>query len=193
MVRPFVVAVAFLSFTLSSLAQLTGQVSGSPAHNHAEAAPTQLIDGSVNPEKIPDSTAYRLWFLMAGVNPNVVKPEDQAKEHARHEGQIKKLSLSDQDSKQVAAILNDFRVQYAALIKSYNDNNAILRSQRQNPDQGAFIDMRDKLVQATRDKLAATVSFDGISRLDTHVQNEKSQMKSNAPPVTVATATRSLP
>jgi hypothetical protein len=187
MVRSLVLFFAFVLFSLSAFAQQVTQSSSNTVHNHGLGS-TQLIDGSVNPEKIPDLTAYRLWFLMAAVNPNV-KPEDQAKEPLRSEAEIKKLGISDQDGKQVAAILNDFRIQYAAMVKSYNDNNALLRPQGLSPNLAAFTVKRDDLVQATRDKLNAALSFDGLSRLDTHVQNEKQHMRAIAPlSTTVATA-----
>ena len=171
MVRPVVLAVAFVSFTLSASAQL----SGSPAHNHPGLAPTQQIDGSVNPEKIPDLTAYRLFFLVAGTTPNS-KPEDLA----RRQAHIRKIGLTEQDNQLLIPILNDFCAQYADLIQQYNASAKALATRGQVADPKPFLLVRDNLVQTTREKLKV-LTPEGVSRLDQHVQREKRGMKSVLP------------
>lgn len=177
MVRPLVLAVAFLSFTLSALAQLGSQASSSPPHNHPGLAPTQQIDGSVHPEQISDSTAYRLFFLTAG---KASDAKDQTKEGLRQFAHLRQIALSDQDNKALIAILDDFRSQFSAMVKQYNQYAETMAASGENADSASFIVQRDQLVQATRDKIAK-LSFDAQSRIDTHIQNEKKNMKSVLP------------
>ena len=179
MIKSTIVASACISFTLSASAQLASQNGASPVHNHAGAASTQLIDGSVNPEKIPDLTAYRLVFLVVGKTPNA-RPEDQAKELSRQQGLLNKIGLSDEDSQLLISILDDFRVQYAALTQQYNASAKALAAKGQAADSKAFVVQRDNLVQATRNKLQA-LTPEEASQLDQHVRREKKNMKSMVP------------
>ena|ERR1700722_5228880 len=169
--RPLVFTVISLSLTLS---QLNAQAS-SPVHSHPGLAPTQEIDGSVNPEKIPDLTAYRLFFLVAGTTPNP-KPEEQARQQAH----VMKIGLSGQDNQLLIPILNEFRAEYADLIQHYNGSAKAASASEQIADTKAFLALRDNLVQATRDKLT-TLTPEGAVRLDQHVQTEKRRMKSVVP------------
>jgi hypothetical protein len=77
-------------------------------------------------------------------------------------------------------ILDDFRAQYAAMIQRYNQYAEATAKRGQVADSASFVVQRDNLVQATRDKLRA-LSFDAQSRFDTHVQNEKKQMRGDVP------------
>lgn len=173
------VAVAVFSFTLSASAQLNSQATTSPTHLHPGAAPTQRIDGSVSPENIPDSTAYRLVFLVAGKSPDV-KPEDEANEYNRQQAHLKKFGISDQDTQLIIPILDDFRARYAELVKQYNYSAKSAVAAGQAPDIDTLIMLRDSLVQSTRDKLNL-LSPDGIRRLDEQVQREKKNMKVTVP------------
>lgn len=179
MVRLLLLAVLSISVVLGASAQLNGQAISSPAHNHAGAASTQLIDGSVNPEKIPDVTAYRLFFLVFGKTPNA-RPEDQAKELNRQQGILNKIGLSAEERLLLISILDDFRVQYAALTQQYNASAEALAAKGQVANSKAFVVQRDNLVQATRDKLQA-LTPEGANQLDQHVQREKRGMKSVVP------------
>jgi hypothetical protein len=167
MVRSLILVAAFLSFTLTLAAQ--------QSHKHPGLAPTQQIDGSINPEKIPDLTAYRLFFLVASTPPNP-KPAELVRQSA----QVDKIALSDEDHQLLISILNEFRVEYTDLIAQYNQAAKAAVAIGKIPDSKAFLVTRDNLVQATRDKLKA-LTQNGMSQLDMHVQREKRHMKSIGP------------
>lgn len=166
-----------LSFLVVSTVIASAQTSA--PHIHPGLAPTQQIDGSVNPEKISDLTAYRMFFLVAGKAPDA-KPEDRSKEHNRQQVHLKKIGITDQDSQLLIPILDDFRARYSALVRQYNTYAEATAARGQAANSASFLVQRDNLVQATRDKLKA-LSFDGQSRFDTHVQSEKQYMKSFVP------------
>lgn len=175
MVRPLVIVTAFVSVGFSAFAQQITSGSSPSTHSHLGLAPTQLIDGSVNPEKIPDSTAYRLFFLVAGVPPNP-KPGEQARQSAH----LDKVGLSNEDNEVLIPILNEFRQKYADLIAQYHQSAQAALAQGQIPDSKSFLVLRDNLVQATRNKLT-TLTPDGLAKLDQHIQHEKTHMKSIGP------------
>ena len=87
-----------------------------PPTTHAHSAPSvAMIDGSKNPELIPDSTAYRLFFVSVadGTNPS----EDEI---ARHRAHLSRLGLKDVDEQSLAQVLKTFKTQYGDLIANYN-------------------------------------------------------------------------
>ena len=170
-----VVFLLSLLVALNALAQTNNPKGVTPAHNHLGLAPTQLIDGSVNPEKIPDSTAYRLFFLVAGV-PSNPKPGALVRQSAH----LDKIGLSMGDSDLAIPILNEFRQKYESLLAQYHQSAQTALAQGQIPDSKSFLVLRDNLVQATRDKLKALTPA-GLSRLDQHIQREKAHMKSIGP------------
>lgn len=63
MIRYVNTVVALFVIALGAWAQ------NSVPHQHS-VAPSNLIDGSKNPELIPDSTAYRLYLLNASIPAN---------------------------------------------------------------------------------------------------------------------------
>lgn len=136
------------------------------------AASVPVIDGSLNPELIPDSTAYRLFFVSVaeGANP---APE----EVARHKSHLARIQLKANDGQSLADALRTFKQQYDDLIKNYNGtaDGAILQGEA--PDYSGFLRQRDALVQTTRDKLKLALSPEALRKLDSFVQGEKLRMK----------------
>ena len=179
MTRSLISAALFVSFTLSTFAQLPSQPIGSSAHQHPGLAPTQQIDGSVNPNGIADLTAYRMFLLVVAKKPDA-KPEELAQENSRQQGHLHDMGISEQDSKLLIPILDEFRAKYASMIRDYNQYAEAKARLGEVADSASFIVQRDILVQATRDKLKA-LSFDAQSRFDTHVQHEKERMKTVVP------------
>lgn len=127
---------------------------------------TNMIDGSVHPELIPDSTAYRLWLVTVSNAPSG-SPRQLA--HLRAAG------LSDTDMVVASNILSNFKAQYAQLVADYNAGATA------NPDTdyglASFLANRATLVQNVRDNLKASLTADGMTHLDTHIQSEKSRMR----------------
>ena len=170
-VKPVVVLLS-LSVALSASAQLSNQTSSSPVHNHAGLAPAQLIDGAVNPELIADSTAYRLFFLVAGNMPDST-PQEQRKQNAH----LRKIGLTQNDNQQIMAALNAFRVKYSDLVKDYNDLAEAATSRGESPDLNPFLAQREALVQSTVDTLKRVLTPSGFIQVHEHIQREKHGIK----------------
>src|SRR5690242_4560836 len=83
-----------LALTASAVAQ----------HQHEGMSPTETIDGSKNPELVPDLTAYRLYFLAATSPANA-----PAEEAGRRWNHIRALGLNFSDSQAIGSALADFR------------------------------------------------------------------------------------
>ena len=139
-----------------------------PAHQHAVA--TDVIDGSVHPELIPDSVAWRLYLFAVSENPSPL-PNESRRQHAH----LAKAGLEESDIQAAVRILANFKTQYAALIESYNHSPEVLNNT--NDGLPLFLAKRDALVQATRDALKASLTPVGMSNLQAHIQTEKAGMR----------------
>ncbi len=165
--------------TLTFLAVLSGVCpanaqSNMPAHH----APVRVIDGAVNPELIPDLTAYRLYLLTISKPPN---PTDE--QTKRTDADTRKAGLQEPDRLSLVAIADDFNYQYHNMVKAYNDAATAAWKQGQRSDLPAFRRQRDQLVQSTIDRLNHTLTPGGWSTFNTYVQAEKRRMKIAAPEV----------
>src|SRR5216684_2152087 len=157
----------FLSIScLIAVSPLAAQAS------HLGMNPVQKIDGATNPELIPDSTAYRLFFVVVGLGNS---PSDQ--DRIRQATNIAKIRLNDADVKTLTAAVNDFKASYDAAIQTHNSTADTLQKNGQVPDVSAFLAQRDVLVEATRNKLSSSLTADGSSRLNAYIQAEKHGMK----------------
>jgi hypothetical protein len=157
--------VVMLSLTLFSLGT---SAQNSPAvHQHAQA---NMTDGSVHPELIPDSVAWRL-YLVAISESQTAMPNDRARQHSY----LRTAGLSNADILAAVPTLISFKTQYAALIDEYNQSSEVLN----NSSDGLqlFLAKRDALVQSTRDALKAFVTPLGLGTLEAHVQKEKARMQ----------------
>jgi len=148
-----------------------------PAHQHTQAnmAQTNIIDGAVHPEMIPDLTAYRLYLAMVSRPP--APTDDQVK---RQEAQLRKTGLQDGDRKRLVATLSNFYSEYQNLIQTFNQEATSAWARGERPDMESLRVQRDQLVQSTHDALKAALTAKGWTLLDAHVQNEKKHMKIHA-------------
>jgi len=162
----FVLAVTLL-FTNSLLAQTITN----PVHDHNVTAET-MIDGAEHPELIPDSDAYRLYFIAVSESAN---PSDQQK--ARQAAHLRKVGLRGSDLQNAVATFGDFKQQYADLIARYNEAATAALAKGERPDVATFLGQRDALVQSTREQLKTGLTPEGLKHLDTIVQSEKHFMK----------------
>jgi len=137
---------------------------GSVAPSQGTSRMSEVIDGSVHPELIPDATAYRLWFIASSEFPNATPAEQM-----RQKAHLGRAGLSDTDIQAAAGVLASFKVQYSQLIAHYNESDT--------KDLGALIHNREGLVQATRDSLRVVLTPEGMAKIDAHVQREKRLMK----------------
>lgn len=133
---------------------------------------TNLIDGSVQPDLIPDSTAYRLFFITVstGTNP-------KAEEKARQAAFLKSAGLSDEEIEAAVPVLTNFNAEYANLIATYNASVAAANAIGNEPDLAGFLQRRDQLVQLTRDGLGAVIGAEALIHFNAHVQQEKRNIR----------------
>jgi hypothetical protein len=147
-----------------------------PGMNHL--MPTPIIDGSVNPEKIPDVTAYRLWFIATGELPN---PTEAKK--ARQLAHLHRIQgFHEADADVLIRVLEDFKVRWGLMKDAYNAQvDAAVKAGKTLPDVKAFLAARDQLVNDTRARLKLALSEESLSALDAHIQKEKHGMKMGLP------------
>jgi hypothetical protein len=180
MSRPYPMLIPSLAATLGLLARaLSAQPpaqSNEKAVLHTHSAPLsdQVIDGATHPELIPDSTAYRLVFVVIGEPPNPA-PQRTALQTAR----LNAAGLTGNDAQAAIGILATFKTKYADLVTSYNQ--AVVGAQQAGaaPDLPAFLASRGALVQSARDALTSVLTPQGAASLDSYVQHEKQRMKTS--------------
>jgi hypothetical protein len=142
-------------------------------HTMTQQPADNVIDGAVNPELIPDSVAFRLYFTVVAP---VSASASQTRAQAAH---LSRVGLGDQDKAALLTTLATFSTQHAVLIKSYNDGVAAAQATGVSPtaNYATFAAQQDALVQTTRDELGLALTPDGLARLNAHIQGEKRRMK----------------
>jgi len=165
MVRVFLL----IGIALYSLAPLAQAQNVAP-HQHSETS--DMIDGAVHPELIPDSIAYRLYFL---TNSTGLMPTEE--DQKRQQAQLGKVGLQDDDLKTLVSVLSEFRATYDALVAQYNRSAQAATARNEAGDMSSFLRQRDGLVESTRDTLKLRLTPGGILLLDSFVRSEKKHMK----------------
>ncbi len=142
----------------------------------ASGPPKGVIDGAKNPELIPDSVAYCLYFSAVGTLPNPTE-----KKKIIQQAHIRRSGLADTDRDVLLSVLAEFKVQHADLIQRYNDSAEIVRARGEFPDAEYenFLLPQAALVQATRDQLKQVLDPKVVAALHAHIQKEKHHMKIN--------------
>ena len=162
-------ALFLVTFAFASI--LLAQTDVHPNHNHDV---TDLIDGAIHPELVPDSTAYRLFFVATSL-PRDATPEDKAQQKAK----LDPIGLNDAEFQVAIGILDQFKADYSDLINTYNIQSAAANDQAVPPDFKSFLERRDLLVQITQDSLRSALSAQSFAHFDTYVQGEKRHMLVN--------------
>lgn len=134
-------------------------------------ATSAVIDGAVHPELIPDSTAYRLYFVTVSTR-QAPTDEDQKCQRAH----LNKIGLKDGDLGVMVEILTEFRMQHDALVGQYNQAAERATARDEVPDTAGFLRQLDGLVQSTRDTLKLRLTPGAMTQLDAFVQSEKKHM-----------------
>jgi len=147
------------------LVALLGTVGLSYAQQDQSAA-AATIDGSQHPELIPDSIAYRLYFITVASMPANVQ-----------RSQLTSAGLSPTEVQAASKILADFKTAWDGLRNGYNQSVAASESTGVPPNGGQFALQRDVLVANTRAALQKVLSASGMQKFDAHVQGEKARMK----------------
>lgn len=164
------ITIAILALCMADLGTycLAQQIS----HTHVSRGLDSMIDGSVHPELIPDSTAYRLYFIVASEMPDAI-----GEQRTRQLAHLGRVGLQANDLQRLITTLETFKLQYADLIAAYNAEAEALTAAGSKPDIDKFLLQRDGLVEATRDRVKRSLTKKGMALLDAHVQKEKSKMK----------------
>jgi hypothetical protein len=152
--------------------------SGSPGRAQSSATPHQhastsaVIDGAVHPELIPDSMAYRTFFVSISlrVNPTAADQKGQ-------QSRLNAIGLEESDREILAGIMADFRAKHDALIAQYNQAAEAATARGESSDINTLFQQLDQLVQTTQDSLKARLSSKGMTQFDAFVQSEKRHMK----------------
>ena len=116
-----------------------------------------VIDGATNRSQIPDTIAYRLYFLVLT--------------NGSQEANMNALGLDAHDREAAVSILKDFRAQDARTRESH----ATLA--RQGRDTSTFLQERDTLVDDARNQLREKLSLNGMRAIDNAAQENKSQIR----------------
>jgi hypothetical protein len=129
------------------------------------------VDGSVTPQLIPDTVAYRMFFQLMSEPANAT-PHELARQRAN----LAPAKLSSADLAVVFQVLAGFRVNLLAIQQAFS--NAWNAAGQSNAafDGTPFSNQRDELTQATVASLQAQLSPDGMTRLKAYVQAEKKNM-----------------
>ena len=143
-----------------------------PQHQHAAANVTNIIDGAVHPELIPDPVAYRLYLVALSTGQN---PTEAEQKHQR--AHLMKTGLGDTDQQAVISLLSEFRAKYDALLAEYNDSARAALARNEMADVRSFLRKLDDLVQSTRDTISVRLSSRSAAQLHSFVVSEKKNMK----------------
>lgn len=125
----------------------------------AQSSNQVTVDGSVTPDKIPDSIAYRMFLAAASLNPN-----STIGEKARQQAFLSAAGLTAEEIGPAAVVLAQFQQQLMAI------NQASLSS----ADQSSRL---DALVATTNAALAAALSPGSMTRLTKFIQSEKRKIR----------------
>jgi hypothetical protein len=149
-------------FTVLTLLALGATAIQARQQNVHASAPMPV--GGVIGERIPDSVAYRVYFIH-------VSQLDEAQA-----AQIARVSLSAEDATLLVAALDSFREKYTALSDAYNSEAIIAERNRKLPDFLAFHRAVNRLSAETSTKLLTGLSSYGVERFITFLRSEKQQM-----------------
>jgi hypothetical protein len=138
----------------------------------ALSAPAQTIDGSKDPDLIPDSAAYRLYLKAVADSGHV-----DAYLAGHH-------TLRPDSRDRAKAIILQFKADFDSLVAWYNGLPETLAGT--NKRTAEFLTKRDLLVRNTKNPLTRALSIDEMSSFDSYVQNEKRFMKYAPEPVSAA-------
>ncbi len=124
--------------------------------------PSGAIDGSANPELIPDIVAYRLFFSVVDEGPQSVSGSS-ANLSAKQKAKLSPIQLNDTDQQTICETLSAFKG---------NLVNAVAGKSGASSSPSL-----DDVTQNALNALKSKMSSDGFQRLKGHVQEQKKYMK----------------
>jgi hypothetical protein len=135
-------------------------------------SPSDMINGAKHPELVPDSVAYRLFFL------NVAEPADAtADQKSRQRAYLRAAGLREEEVQPAAAVLADFKSQYDDMVGRYNESVDLANEAGTSPDLVSFRLQLGQLVESTKQGLETAVRPESARRFEAHVRLEKRNMR----------------
>ena len=119
------------------------------------------VDGSVNPERIPDDLAWRHFLSAVAIHPSPT-----ASESSRHKAQLAPLGLAAADSQLLTLELGRMLTQIDAIQSSMETTNP-----GDAASLAALKQQHDTLMAQTIVNVSSALSADGLSRLRTYITN----------------------
>jgi hypothetical protein len=150
-----------LILTVSAWAQNTAP------HNHS----VKMLNGSDNPDNIPDALAKRLILLDVALPAN---PTDE--DRRRQASIIAKIRLDVNDIQPFLNGVAYFALAHDTLVKPFNEAATKADDEGAITDQKGFYVRLDRLVDSTWTAIEGSLSVVGVSRLDAYLANEKKFM-----------------
>lgn len=154
-------------FAVTLILGLAGVAWGQTPHQHAAVT---VIDGSKNPELVPDSTAYRLVLLDLSFADN---PSDEDKR--RQAAHFRDVGLTPSEAIQFSAVLAEFRSAYNAWIARWNIAAEAADGKGVVFDPAPFLQQLEDLIQATRNTLKQNSTVD--LKVAGYVQKHKANIQ----------------
>jgi hypothetical protein len=146
-----------------------------PQQSGSHITSSNIIDGSQNPELIPDDYAYKLLFIA------IAEPKNATEEQiSRAHGKIHQAGLNDDDEDALITLLSDLHSglivinsQFAVIHEHNNPLNPLSSEANQ---VSRLSKQREQLFKSTIDSLPNVLSSDGHIRLRDYLQIAKRGM-----------------
>ena len=117
-----------------------------------------IVDGSKNPEQIPDALAWRHFLVALATH-----EQPTAQEQLRQQAQFAPLVLATADAQQIAGLLGKMMTQLEAIEKARENSNGA------NSTLATLKAQEDAAIASTTAAVQAAVSSDGLSRLSGYI------------------------
>jgi hypothetical protein len=139
-----------------------------------------VVDGSINPERISDRTAAKV-FLLSIAEPPHATPEQLRRMRAK----IAPLGLSDADAAKLITLTQSL---HASLAAKRDSAEVLAKQMRKQPSLAQMQQLTatkvelDNISHATYENLLQVLSSDGVTRLKEHLTQIKTKIKVVPPP-----------
>jgi hypothetical protein len=117
-----------------------------------------IVDGSKNPELIPDALAWRHFLTALATH-----EQPTAQEQLRQQAQFAPLALAKSDAQQIAGLLGKLTTQLEAIEEARENSDGA------NSTLAALKAQEDAVIANTIAAVKAAVSSDGLSRLSGYI------------------------
>jgi hypothetical protein len=117
-----------------------------------------IVDGSKNPEQIPDALAWRHFLVALATH-----EQPTAQEQLRQQAQFVPLALATADAQRIAGLLGKMTTQLEAIEKARENSDGA------NSTLAALKAQEEAVIASTIAAVRAAVTSDGLSRLSGYI------------------------